>query len=219
MNFGLFVCLIFEEKTFFEAKRQIQTSSPTPNLPLTSSKRHLVARPQSKFAGDLIKEFADSTGTAIFNINVRRADQITQSSNATHQNLNFPSTNHVNYDDIFKKGYSPINIDNLTKMLSTYPNKKTAKFLEDGFKNGFSLQYTGPRVHYFANNLKSAEQAPDIVLQKINKEIDSGRVAGPFNCLPIANLRISPLGLVPKKGGDFRPIHHLHCITKRWVSE
>ncbi|KAK3098108.1 hypothetical protein FSP39_016192 [Pinctada imbricata] len=84
-----------------------------------------------------------------------------------------------------------------------------AEFLEDGFKNGFSLQYTGPRFHYFSKNLKSAEQAQDIVLQKINKEIHAGRVAGPFGYLPISNLRISPLGLVPKKGGDFRLIHHL----------
>ncbi|VDI82365.1 Hypothetical predicted protein [Mytilus galloprovincialis] len=59
-------------------------------------------------------------------------------------------------------------------------------------------------------NLKSAIERPDILLQKIKKEIDAGRVAGPFKFRPIPTLRISPLGLVPKgKDGQFRVIHHL----------
>ena len=46
--------------------------------------------------------------------------------------------------------------------------------------------------------------------KKIKKEIDAGRVAGPFKFRPIPTLRISPLGLVPKgKDGQFRVIHHL----------
>jgi hypothetical protein len=46
--------------------------------------------------------------------------------------------------------------------------------------------------------------------QKIEKEIKAGRVAGPFNYLPLINLKVSPIGIVPKKTiGDFRLIHHL----------
>jgi hypothetical protein len=41
------------------------------------------------------------------------------------------------------------------------------------------------------------------------KEILAGRVAGPFIERPIATLRVSPLGLIPKKDGDYRLIHHL----------
>lgn len=44
----------------------------------------------------------------------------------------------------------------------------------------------------------------------VNKEVSLGRVAGPFDVPPMLNLRISPIGLVPKATpGDFRLIHHL----------
>ena len=41
------------------------------------------------------------------------------------------------------------------------------------------------------------------------KEVQLGRVAGPFHKRPIFNLRLSPLGLVPKHDGSMRLIHHL----------
>ena len=47
-----------------------------------------------------------------------------------------------------------------------------------------------------AKNLKSARTTPDIVGQKIHAEIETGRVAGPFEHRPLLNLRVSPLGLV-----------------------
>lgn len=49
-----------------------------------------------------------------------------------------------------------------------------------------------------------------VVRQKISKEVQAGRVVGPFASLPLPNLQVSPLGLVPKKvPGEFRLIHHL----------
>jgi hypothetical protein len=79
-----------------------------------------------------------------------------------------------------------------------------------GFKHGFRLNYEGPREPRLCKNLKSVTQYPDIAQQKIEKEIKAGRVAGPFNYLPLINLKVSPIGIVPKKTiGDFRLIHHL----------
>ena len=37
-----------------------------------------------------------------------------------------------------------------------------------------------------------------MVIQKLDKEIKLGRVAGPFDTLPLPNLIVSPVGLVPK---------------------
>lgn len=46
--------------------------------------------------------------------------------------------------------------------------------------------------------------------RKIRKEVRAGQVIGPFCDLPIENLRVSPLGLVPKKAPEeFCLIHHL----------
>ena len=89
-------------------------------------------------------------------------------------------------------------------------DKTEAAFLINGFKNGFSLQYQGPHKPTNCKNLKSASSHPDIVKQKINKEVQLKRVEGPFTNRPISTLRVSPIGLVPKKTcGDFRLIHHL----------
>ena len=41
------------------------------------------------------------------------------------------------------------------------------------------------------------------------KELDAGRLAGPFVARPFHSFRISPLAVVPRKTPrDFRPIHY-----------
>ena len=63
---------------------------------------------------------------------------------------------------------------------------------------------------------------PDSYTEKIDKEVRLKRVGGPFDSPPFPTLQVSPIGLVPKKDGDFRLIHHLsfpdsnsinHCIN------
>lgn len=109
----------------------------------------------------------------------------------------------------FSLAPSPINILQLERELAFY-NHPDNIFLMQGFKRGFSLQYEGPRVASESKNLKSARLHPDIVKQNIQNEIDLERIAGPFKERPIQTLRVSPIGLVPKKSSDkFRLIHHL----------
>lgn len=104
---------------------------------------------------------------------------------------------------------SPVKISALVKYLQFYDKDESA-FLLDGFKTGFPIQYTGPREPRDAKNLKSASLCPDLIKSKINKELEAGRVAGPFQSRPLPNLIVSPIGLVPKKTpGEFRMIHHL----------
>ena len=81
--------------------------------------------------------------------------------------------------------------------------------LLSGFSEGFRLQYTGPRVSVFAKNLVSAENFKSETRNKLQKEVDLGRILGPFLEKPISNLRVSPIGLVPKNDGGWRLITHL----------
>ena len=105
---------------------------------------------------------------------------------------------------------TPIQLDQLKKDLACYPNRVVAEELANGFQFGFPLHYTGSRLPHESKNLKTVDQHPDVVRQKIQQEIDLGRVGGPFSERPIPTLRVSPLGLVEKKTpGDFRLIHHL----------
>ncbi|XP_074639612.1 uncharacterized protein LOC141897834 [Acropora palmata] len=56
----------------------------------------------------------------------------------------------------------------------------------------------------------SALDNPEAVDAKLQKELESHRLAGPFQSPPLSPFWISPLGLVPKKvQGEFRLIHHL----------
>ena len=104
---------------------------------------------------------------------------------------------------------TPISCTRLFELLQGYDSGER-DFLVAGFYYGFHIPYVGPRSYRFNKNLPSAVQNPDILVSKINKEVALGRVAGPFPSVPLDNLQISPLGLVPKKTpNEFRVIHHL----------
>jgi len=119
------------------------------------------------------------------------------------------NVNNKRPSELYALGKSPIKVDILAHYLKQYPDQKVALELLEGFTEGFSLKYQGPRIPTEAKNLKSVAQAPEIFKKKIEKEISLDRISGPFSERPLPNLRISPLGLVPKKDGDFRVIHHL----------
>ena len=109
-----------------------------------------------------------------------------------------------------EKGPSPIKLEVLEAWLKGYPCRADADYLLKGFRFGFRIPASGKRSACWAKNLSSVKGMEDVVQRKINKEVSEGRVLGPFSEPPIRNLRISPLGIVPKKTqGEFRLIHHL----------
>lgn len=94
--------------------------------------------------------------------------------------------------------------------LKAYPNRADAAFLESGFRDGFRIPCSGSGPVKFVKNLVSVQLRPGVVSEKLAKEVQLGRMAGPFSYPPLDDLRVSPLGLVPKKEPNkFRLIHHL----------
>ena len=93
--------------------------------------------------------------------------------------------------------------------LNGYGNKEDADILANGFVNGFKIEYNGPRVPCEYRNLKSAFDHAEQLSDKIDKEVSLGRFAGPFDCPSLPNLRVSPVGVVPKSDGGWRLITHL----------
>jgi hypothetical protein len=61
-----------------------------------------------------------------------------------------------------------------------------------GLKHGFKLQYNGPRLPVQSKNSRSVSKNPDLVREKIFKEIYLGRVAGPFDYPPMPTFREKP---------------------------
>lgn len=110
---------------------------------------------------------------------------------------------------------TPVNPAKLAQYLIGYDKTKT-KYLLEGFRNGFHLEFEGKRGFQLSSNLKSALENKEVVTKKIAKELKEGRIAGPFSELPFKSLKISPLGIVPKKTpNQFRMIHHLSYPTKQ----
>ena len=83
-------------------------------------------------------------------------------------------------DSGLQLGVSPINAPKLCFYLEKYPNRREAQQLKRGFTQGFELGFQGESTNIEACNLKSAKQNPDILKEKIQKEIEHGRFAGPF---------------------------------------
>ena len=95
--------------------------------------------------------------------------------------------------------------------LANYNSLET-DFLIDSFKNGFDIGYRGPieGVRRFSPNLKLRVGSQTILWNKMMKEVKLKRFAGPFSEPPFTHFIQSPVGLVPKDGGnDTRLIFHL----------
>jgi len=78
---------------------------------------------------------------------------------------------------------TPVKADRLEGLLNGYPFP-LKDYLLRGFNFGFRVHFEGERRVFAPPNLKSALAQPDIVRDKLNKEITAGRIAGPFHNPP-----------------------------------
>ena len=106
---------------------------------------------------------------------------------------------------------TPVKIDVFERLLReiNYDEKET-NFLVNGFTNGFSIGYAGPTERRdTANNLKLCCGTKFDLWEKIMKEVQLHRFAGPYSQVPVEYFIQSPTGLVPKSDGMLRLIFHL----------
>ena len=116
---------------------------------------------------------------------------------------------NMNLNDIVTPVDAWVLRDLLTK--AGYNRQKT-DFLFKGFSEGFSLRYQGKLLEgkRFAPNLKLRIGSKTELWNKVMKEVQLGRYAGPFDDPPFEHFVQSPIGLVPKdQGKKTRLIFHL----------
>ena len=94
---------------------------------------------------------------------------------------------------------SPVRAHRLNHYLSNYDAALRDSVVR-GFTHGFRIPSTihHPTAHTYDNHASAIEHST-FVTMKLSREIDMGRVAGPFDLLTPADVIISPLGVVPKK--------------------
>ena len=98
----------------------------------------------------------------------------------------------------------------LEAWLREYPCREDVSYLSEGLRCGFRILAAGELKGFFVQNLKSVRGMEGTVQEKIDKEVREDRVLGPFAMAHLEALRVSPLGIVPKKAqGEFRLINHL----------
>ena len=115
--------------------------------------------------------------------------------------------------------WTPIRPFILERELSNYPNKAFVRWLINNLRHGCAIGYVGPQFTYFANNLHSASQQPEIIDTTLKDECRAGRILGPFRHPPLPNFCTSGLGLVPKHDGGWRIIYHLSAPHERSIND
>ena len=105
---------------------------------------------------------------------------------------------------------TPICLEKLDEMLVNYDQAKK-QFLINGFKEGFYLGYKGQaNCNIKVPNLLSTENHEEAVAVYLDKEINKGRIAGPFMEIPFKHFQLNPIGVVEKSvAGSFRIITNL----------
>ena len=106
---------------------------------------------------------------------------------------------------------TPIKVKNFEQMLRHYGyDRGKTEYLIDGFTNGFDMGYRGPTIRQdYSRNIPFSVGDSFELWDKIMKEVQLGRYAGPFESPPYTNFMQSPVGLVPKAGNKTRLIFHL----------
>eukprot|EP00731_Ephydatia_muelleri_P037700 Em0539g2a len=117
------------------------------------------------------------------------------------------------------RGYTPLRRLAFERELKGHPDKAWVSWLLNGIDNGVSTGYNGPHFPFTACNLTSALQHPEIVDAELLKEVELGRILGPFSQRPLEHLRTSGLGAVPKKNGKWRVILHLSAPEGRSIND
>ena len=105
---------------------------------------------------------------------------------------------------------TPLDLHKLALELASQPDRSFVNNLVNALRYGTRIGYLGPQKNLVSRNLISASQHPEVITANLNKEIQLGRVAGPFSSSPLPNFQCHPIGVVPKKHStDWRTIYHL----------
>ena len=105
--------------------------------------------------------------------------------------------------------YTPLNISRFSKLLASHPSDSFRSYVTSGLTEGFAIGFDGPRESVTAPNLPSSLAYTDHISTYLAKCCDMNQTAGPFDTQPFRTMMCSGLGVVPKRNGGLRVIHHL----------
>ncbi len=110
---------------------------------------------------------------------------------------------------------TPVHVSRFSQMLTGY-DTEMVQYLVDGLRYGFRLEINDD-AHFLSQyddppryNHNSALRHKDAITAKINKELEAGRMEGPYSVIPYENYMVSALAAQEKKTpGEYRLLHDL----------
>ena len=110
-----------------------------------------------------------------------------------------------------KRVCTPLRRSQFESELASHNDKAGVNWLLNSIMYGVSIGFSGPHTPYISSNLPSAAQHPHIITAELHvaREVEAGRVLGPFATIPTNTFRSSGRGVIPKKNGKWRMILHL----------
>ena len=96
---------------------------------------------------------------------------------------------------------TPLQARQFSWELQFHPNRQKVDFVLDGIHHGFKLGFCHTqRLKPAKKNKPSADQHASVIDEYLAHEMSRGRVAGPFDFLPLPNLQVSSFSVIPKWG-------------------
>ncbi len=102
-----------------------------------------------------------------------------------------------------------VHIPRFTDELVMYPDRDRANKVIQGLIHGFDLGFRGEFTETSPPNNASSKRHKDLLTTSVNKEVERGHTAGPFDEPPFVRNHISPLGADLKPDGSARLIMDL----------
>src|SRR6185312_14388212 len=95
---------------------------------------------------------------------------------------------------------TPLDHDMWERELHFYPDRLLVALVLDGIRNGVNIAYRGERMELKDNdNRPSAQQQAAFLDEQISAEQSKGRTSPWFSQAPFTNMRIAPVGVIPKR--------------------
>ena len=110
---------------------------------------------------------------------------------------------------------TPLKVDHLWVLLQHHPQQDRVNYMLKGLLQGFSLEYEGQCSFRVLDNLPSADIKPELIRERLQKEVQLSRMWGPFQEPPFEHLMCSLVGLVLKK--DMNEKHMIMHQFPIWI--
>ena len=115
---------------------------------------------------------------------------------------------------------TPLKVGRWRSLLASHPLPAFAVYVTLGLSKGFRIGYEGPRnILQRATNLVSASVHSAFISEHLSACVAKGEISGPFANPPFPNFMSSGLGVVPKKNGKLRLIHHLSAPVEHSIND